>query len=110
RRRTAPVLTIIVGVTCAVGVLVSMLAMGTGARQQQMADVSDDHALLMASGAGGDIPRDEAAVIPSLPGIRKGTQGEPLVVFESIVPIEGRRRVTGVRIYFPLVGISSVVT
>ena len=38
-QRLGSVLTIVVGVTCAVGVLVSMLAMGTGAREQQLANV-----------------------------------------------------------------------
>jgi putative ABC transport system permease protein len=113
RQRTAQVLTIIVGVTCAVGVLVSMLAMGTGALRQEMADVRADHATLITSGARylqSNISRDEVAAILALPGIQKGAQGEPIVVFESIVPIEGRRRVTGNRIYFPLVGITSTVT
>jgi putative ABC transport system permease protein len=112
-QRAAPVLTLIVGITCAVGVLVSMLAMGTGARRQEMADVSDDHATLITSGARygqSNISRDEAAIILGLPGIRMGAQGEPLVVFESMVPIEGRRRVTGNRIYFPLIGITPTVT
>jgi putative ABC transport system permease protein len=111
-QRAAPVLTIIVGVTCAVGVLVSMLAMGAGARRQEMADVRADHATLIKSGTRygqSNISRDEVAAILSLPGIQKGIEGEPIVVFESIVPIEGRRRVTGNRIYFPLIGITSTV-
>jgi hypothetical protein len=102
RQRFAQVLTIIIGVTCAVGVLVSMLAMGTGARRQEMADVRADHATLITSGARygqSNISRDEVAAILGLPGIQKGTAGEPIVVFESMVPIEGRRRVTGNRIY-----------
>jgi putative ABC transport system permease protein len=113
RQRAAPVLTIIIGVACAVGVLVSMLAMGTGARRQEMADVRADHATLITSGARyeqSNISRDEIAAILGLPGIQKGTEGEPIVVFESMVPIEGRRRVTGNRIYFPLVGTSSTLT
>jgi len=113
RQRVAPVLTIIIGVTCAVGVLVSMLAMGAGARRQEMADVRADHATLITTGARymqSNISRDEVAPILGLPGIQKGTQDEPIVVFESMVPIEGRRRVTGNRIYFPLIGISSTVT
>jgi putative ABC transport system permease protein len=112
RQRIAQVLTIIVGVTCAVGVLVSMLAMGTGARRQEMADVRADHATLITSGARygqSNISRDEVGAILGLPGIQKGAAGEPIVVFESMVPIEGRRRVTGIRIYFPLVGITSTV-
>jgi len=70
--RPSSALTIVVGVTCAVGALVSMLAMGTGAR----------------------------------PGIRKGSTGDPIVVFESATFIEGRRRGTDVRIYFPVTGVT----
>src|SRR6202051_2671716 len=112
-QRIAPVLTIIIGVTCAVGVLVSMLAMGTGARRQEMGDVRADRVILTASGARvwqTSLSRGEATAVLSLPGIRRGTQGEPIVVFESVVPIEGRRRVMGNRIYFPLVGITPNVT
>jgi putative ABC transport system permease protein len=106
-QRIGSVLTIIIGVACAVGVLVSMLAMGTGARRQEMGDVRADRVVLTSLGARGiqsSIPREEAAVTRGLPGIRKGTDGEPIVVFESLIPIEGRRRMTGTRIFFPLVG------
>jgi putative ABC transport system permease protein len=110
--RMASVLTIIVGVACAVGVLVSMLAMGTGAREQEMGDVRDDRVILSTSGAqpgNSNISREEAAAILGLPGIRNGIKGEPIVVFESLVVIEGRRRATGTRIYFPLLGVTSTL-
>src|SRR5580700_11614660 len=93
RERMASVLTIIVGVTCAVGVLVSMLAMGTGARRQEMGNVRADRVILTTAGARvwqSDISRDEAAAILEMPGILKGAQGEPIVVVESEVFIEGR--------------------
>jgi putative ABC transport system permease protein len=112
-QRMGPVLTIVVGVTCAVGVLVSMLAMGTGARREEMGDVRADRVILDTSGARSgqsNISREEAAVILGLPGIRKSAEGEPIVVFEARVFIEGRRRVTGVRIYFPLVGVTRTLT
>ena len=112
-QRAASVLTIIVGVACAVGVLVSMLAMGTGARRQEMGEVRADHVVLITSGARyrqSNISRDEAAAILQLPGVRKGAEGEPIVVLESMFPIEGRRRVTGNRIYFPLVGTTQTLT
>jgi putative ABC transport system permease protein len=112
-QRMAPVLTIVIGVTCAVGVLVSMLAMGAGARRQEMGDVRDDRVILSSSGERvyeGNISRDEAAATLALPGVLKDAKGEPAVVFESEVPIEGRRRVTGIRIYFPLVGTTPNVT
>jgi len=79
-QRMAPAITIIVGVACAVGVLVSMLAMGIG------------------------IPRSEAVSVGDLPGIKKDGDGAAIVVFESLIPIEGRRRMTGTRVFFPLVG------
>ena len=112
-QRTGSVLTIIIGVTCAVGVLVSMLAMGAGARQQEMGNVRADAVVLNTAGAQfgqGNISRDEAAAILDLPGIRRDANGEPVVVFQSIVPMEGRRRVTGNRIFFPLIGITPNVT
>ena len=71
-QRIGPVLTIVVGVSCAVGVLVSMLAMGAGARRQETGDVRPDRAVLITSGARygqSNIARDEAAAIIGLPGI-----------------------------------------
>jgi putative ABC transport system permease protein len=111
-QRKASVLTIIVGVTTAVGVMVSMLAMGTGARREETADVRPDRVVLMTTGTRpgqGNIERDEVPAILALPGVRKDADGQALVVFESMVFVEGRRRVTGTRIYFPLVGVSANV-
>src|SRR4030095_16962248 len=108
-QRIGSALTIVVGVTCAVGVLVSMLAMGTGAREQQTANVRSDRVVLTTRGTmqgQGSITKQEAAPILGLPGVRKDAKGEPIVVFQAMVPIEGRRRATGKRIYFPLVGVA----
>jgi len=108
-QRIGSALTIVVGVTCAVGVLVSMLAMGTGAREQQEANVGPDRVVLTTRGTvqgQGNISKQEAAVILGLPGVRKDAKGEPIVVFQAMVPIEGQRRSTGKRIYFPLVGVT----
>ena len=113
RERMASVLTIVIGVTCAVGVLVSMLAMGTGARRQEMGNVRADRVVLMTSGARvfqSDISREEAATVIELPGIMRGAGGEPIVVAETEVPVEGRRRVVGNRIFFPLIGTTPTVS
>ena len=113
RERMASVLTIIIGVTCAVGVLVSMLAMGTGARRQEMGNVRADRVVLITSGGRvwqSNISREEAAAVVELPGILRGAQGEPIVVYESEIPVEGRRRGLGKRIYFPLIGTTTTVT
>jgi putative ABC transport system permease protein len=111
--RLGSVLTIIVGVTCAVGVLVSMLAMGTGARRQEQGDARADRVILMSTGSRprqSNISKQEAAVVSGMSGIRKDAAGKPIVLLESLVPIEGRRRVTGNRIYFPLIGVSPNLT
>ena len=108
-QRLGSSLTILVGVTSAVGVLVSMLAMGTGAREQEQATVRADRVILTSTGSRigqGSVTQDEAAVILGLPGIRKNAKGEPIVAFQAVVPIQGRRQVTGLKIYFPLIGIS----
>jgi putative ABC transport system permease protein len=112
-QRIGSALTILVGVTCAVGVLVSMLAMGTGAREQQIANVRPDRVVLTTTGTRpgqGSITKEEAAAILGLPGVRQTAAGTPIVVFQSMVPIEGRRRSTDKRIYFPLVGVTSALT
>jgi putative ABC transport system permease protein len=111
-QRIGSALTILIGVTCAVGALVSMLAMGTGARQQQVANVRPDRVIVTTKGTRpgqGSITKEEAAVILGLPGVRRNAADVPIVVFQSMVPIEGRRRSTGNRIYFPLVGVTEAL-
>ena len=111
--RPSSALTILVGVTCAVGALVSMLAMGTGARRQEMGAVRADHVILSKTGerpGQSDISKDESAPILGLPHIRRGTAGEPIVVFESMTFLEGRKRGTGARVFFPVVGVTATVT
>jgi putative ABC transport system permease protein len=112
-QRMGAVLTIIIGVTCAVGVLVSMLAMGIGMQRQAMQNVRADRVILSSTGARyiqSSIPRDEAVIARELPGIKKGIDGTPIVIFASLIPIEAHRRVTGTRIFFPLLGTTANLT
>ena len=70
-----------------------MLAIGTGAREQQLANVRPDRVILTTRGTPpgqGNITKQEAAVVLGLPGVRKDAKGDPIVVFQSMVPIEGR--------------------
>jgi putative ABC transport system permease protein len=108
-QRLGPTLTIVIGVTCAVGTLVSLLAMGSGAQRQEMGNVRPDRVVITGAGAQRNISLDAAAAIRNLPDIRKGSDGEPIAMLESSVPLEARRRITGTRIYFPLSGVSSSV-
>jgi putative ABC transport system permease protein len=111
--RGGSAVTILIGVTCTVGVLVSMLAMGTGAHRQAVGYVRDDTAVVTSRGSNGldsSVSRDEAAAVADLPGIASGSDGKPLVGHDAIVVIEGHRRGTGVRVFFPLIGTSPIVT
>jgi len=106
-QRMGAVLTIIIGVACAVGVLVSMLAMGIGMQRQAMENVRADRVILSSTGARSiqsSIPRDVAVSARDLPGIKKDIDGAPIVIFTSLIPIEAHRRVSGIRVFFPLVG------
>lgn len=109
-QRLGSALTIVIGVTCAVAVLVSMLAMEVGARNEELGNVRDDRVVFSSTGAQGfqsSIPRDEATTVSELPGIKKDSAGRPIVSFNAFVPIEAQRRVTGVRIFFPMIGTTS---
>ena len=108
--RLGPALTIIVGVGCAVGVLVSMLAMGSGARRQEMSGVRDDRIIVTELGQPpffGTITRQDAAAVQDSPYIRRDKEGRPIIVMESMVPIMGQRRRTGARVFTPLIGVTA---
>src|SRR6185437_12722341 len=112
--RLGLVCTIVIGVTCAVGVLVSMLAMGVGARQEAMGNVSPDRAILTSvdapSPAQSSIAQDEASLIRDLPGIRRNPEGKPIVVFQVAVFVQARSKVDRARIGFPLIGMTPGLT
>jgi putative ABC transport system permease protein len=109
RARIGSVLTIVIGVTCTVAVLVSMLAMGTGAHRQAVAGIRDDEVVIHSHGAQvvqSNIPRDEVATVRDLPGIARDADGQLQVDAQVLAPIEGRWRGTGRRVFFALFGSS----
>src|SRR5262245_3120866 len=83
-QRLGIVSTTIIGVTCAVGVVISMLAMGVGARREAMGNVRPDRASVLSIEAVGpfqsNIPKDLAALIEDLPGIRHNSSGRPIAM------------------------------
>jgi len=107
--RFGSVLTIVVGVTCTVAVLVSMLAMGTGAHRQALGNVHDDEVVVQSRGSQilrSNITRDEMITLRDLPRIARDKDGEPHVEGIVVVPFEGRRRGSNRRVFFPLLGSS----
>jgi putative ABC transport system permease protein len=102
--------TIVIGVTCAVAVLVSMLAMGVGARQEAMGNVSPNRATLTSVDAPSplqsSVAQDAAPLIRDLPGIRRNAEGKPIVVFQATVFVQARSKIDGAQTGFPLIGMT----
>jgi putative ABC transport system permease protein len=96
-------------VACAVGVLVSMLAMGVGAWREAMGTVRADRAVVMIA----DLPspnqssltREVAASIHDLPGIRRNARGEPIAVSALGVFVQARAK-DGGAVGFPIFGVT----
>jgi putative ABC transport system permease protein len=107
-QRLGLVCTTVIGVTCAVGVLVAMLAMGVGARREALGNVRPDRVILLNEEAMGpadsNIPRNMATLIPSLPGIRRDIAGNPIAVPEALVFMRARTKVGGKTFGFSMVG------
>jgi len=106
--------TTIIGVTCAVGVLVSMLAISVGARRAVMGNVRPDRASVLSADAveadRSDIPKDLAALIADLPGIRRNSRGRPIAVSEVTVYVQARRKDSGNAVGFPMIGTGAGLT
>jgi putative ABC transport system permease protein len=100
--------TTVIGVTCAVGVLISMLAMGVGARREAMGNVRPDRASILSVDAVGpaqsDISKDVAALLGELPGIRRNAGGQPIAVPQTLVFVQARRNDSGNLVGFPMTG------
>lgn len=106
--------TTVLGVTCAVGVLVSMLAMSVGARRAAMGNARPDRASVLSVEAAApdrsDIPRDLAALIGGLPGIRRNSRGQPIAVPEVTVYVQARRKDSANAVGFPMIGVGAGLT
>lgn len=106
--RLGLVCTIVISVTCAVGVLVSMLAMGVGARREAMGNVRPDRVILRSVAALGplqsSIPKDAAALIRDLPGIRRDASGKPIAIAQVFMFVRGQARKDGAQLGFLLSG------
>jgi putative ABC transport system permease protein len=113
-QRLGMVCTTVIGVTCAVGVLISMLAMGVGARRAAMGNVRPDRASVLSVDAVGpaqsNIPQDLAVLIRDLPGIRRNSRGQPIALPEVSVFVQARRKDSGNLVGFPMTGAGAGLT
>lgn len=113
-QRMGLVCTTVIGVTCAVGVLVSMLAMAVGARREAMGNVRPDRVSLLSVGALGrmqsDIPKDTAALLRDLPGIRHNARSEPIAVAQALVFTLARTKLASTPVGVPMTGSGAGLT
>jgi len=105
--RLGPSLVTLVGTACVVGVLISMLSIGAGARREAEDSSSPDRALVErpAQGVGGPISKQDAGIIENLPGIRRDAQGKPMASGVAPVMITVRQKSDGSRIAVPVAGV-----
>ncbi|WP_116809994.1 ABC transporter permease [Steroidobacter cummioxidans] len=110
-QRLGLVLTIVIGVACAVGVLVSMLAMGVGARREAMGNVRSDRVILTSIGAPSalqsSIGKDLLPLIYDLPGIRRNAAGRPMAAAQALLFTQARKKETGGPMGFALTGVTA---
>lgn len=110
-QRFGSVLVTMVSTTCVVGVLVSMLSMGVGARQMMMQNLREDRAVILSHGAASpnqsSLTKDTVLAIIDMPGIKKGADGKPLASADTAVLTEGRKKSDNSRANFPLYGVDS---
>ena len=107
RGRVGPTLVTFVGTLCVVGVLISMLSMGAGVRQQAVQGARADRAYVVRPEAegGGSLTREEVLAAEDGPGIKRGADGKPLAAAVVVSFMEGRKRLDDSRVGFPIFGV-----
>jgi putative ABC transport system permease protein len=110
RQRPWQSLVVVVGMTCVIGVLLSMLSLTEGMLAAYDKTGDPNRALVVSSGAQGEgnssIPRDKARLIMDAPGIAKAPDGSPLADagMNSGVPVyrlNGRQAYNNLRGFGP---------
>jgi putative ABC transport system permease protein len=107
--RLGPAIVTLVGTTCVVGVLISMLSMGTGARLAAENGASPDRAVIETSvawvGVDGTISQQDAALIASEPGIRQDAEGRPMMSGVFTTTVASYKKSDDSRVFAPVSGV-----
>jgi putative ABC transport system permease protein len=101
---------IIVGTACVVGVLISMLSMGAGARQLAVNGARADRAFVVPGGGQGaatPLSREAVTTIIDDVGIRRDSDGKPLASGTALAVAEGRTKRDDSRVGFPILGVQA---
>jgi putative ABC transport system permease protein len=103
-------LVIVIGVAGVVGVLISVLALGTGFARATAGTGSPDRAIVISSGSLAEtlssIPRDTVPSILTAPGIEKDSAGNPIAQAEVLAQVQVSPKGSGKPVNLTLRGVS----
>jgi len=90
-QRLGTSLVIVIGITCVVGVLVSVMAMSAGMLKSMRDTSRDDRVMVMRNGAANEmsssLTRDTVTTIADTPGIKLDAEGKPIYSAETMTII-----------------------
>src|SRR3954469_6093441 len=102
KSRLGPMLVVVVGLACVVGVLISMLSIGASFRVLGAEGTRDDRLIVTAAG-NRTINRDTLLTFSNLEGVKRN-DGKPLVSGVMFGFAEGRKQVDNVRVMYGVRG------
>ena len=106
KTRLGPVLVVILGIACVVGVLISTLSIGASFRDLATKGTRPDRMIVTSAGdRGGAMKRDTVLALSSLDGLKRGADGKALVSGVLFGFAEGRKRTDGIRVMYPIRGV-----
>lgn len=112
-QRVGTSLVIVIGIAGVVAVLVSVLAMSTGMIETLQNAGRDDRAIVLRNGSASEsasaLPRDAARLIEDGVGIRRDTDGKPIVSAESIRLVSLYRKADGAEVNVAMRGVGQKV-
>jgi putative ABC transport system permease protein len=103
-------LVIVFGMACAVGAFISIMSMSTGLMRTIEGTGRADRAIVLSQGSlyefGSSISRDNAVTIADAPGIKRGSDGKPVVSAEAMAYAAVTKKNDGLDAFVTVRGVS----
>jgi len=98
-QRIGASLVTVIGIACVVGVMISVLSIGSGLVRSADKNVSPDAAMVLAEGAQteymGALPRSAVSIIGAAPQVKRDAAGRPMARPRALVIVEAVRKSDG---------------
>ena len=98
-QRLSSSLVTVIGVACVVAVMVSLLAISAGLSETSTKGTSDNGVIVLSAGATaaymGSISREEAAIVADAPGVKRGSDGKPMIDPQATIIVEVTKKSDG---------------